>query len=52
MTRTNLITGFLGMNVKFPGILSTNTIIPMIVFALLLAITIVAIWIFDKKDWF
>ena len=48
----NIITGFLGMNVKFPGVISTNTIVPGIVFAMLLAITIVAIWIFDKKDWF
>ncbi len=48
----NIVTGFLGMNVKFPGVLSTNTVIPGIVFAFLLAITIVAIWIFDKKDWF
>ena len=48
----NIITGFLGMNVKFPGIVSTNTVVPMIVFAVLLAVTIVAIWIFDKKDWF
>ena len=48
----NIITGFLGMNVKFPGMLSTNTIIPLIVFALLLTVTVIAIYIFDKKDWF
>lgn len=48
----NIITGFLGMNLKFPGIISTNSVVPGIVFALLLAVTIIAIWIFDKKDWF
>ena len=48
----NIITGFLGMNVKFPGALSSSTVVPLIVFCVLLAITVVAIWIFDKKDWF
>lgn len=48
----NIITGFLGMNVKFPGMLSTNAVIPLVVFAILLTVTIIAIYIFDKKDWF
>ena len=48
----NIVTGFLGMNVKFPGILSSSTVIPVVVFLLLLAITVIAIRIFDKKDWF
>ena len=48
----NIITGFLGMNVKFPGALSTNAVIPLVVFAILLTVTIIAIYIFDKKDWF
>ena len=48
----NIITGFLGMNVPFPEFITKNPIISFIVFAALLAISLVAIWIFDKKDWF
>ncbi len=48
----NIVTGFLGMNVNFPEIIRTNTIIPLVILALLLVISVVAIWIFDKKDWF
>ena len=40
------------MNVKFQELLRENTVIPIVIFAFLLAISIVAIWIFDKKDWF
>ena len=48
----NIITGFMGMNVSFPEFLSKNTVIPMVVLAFLIAISFVAIYIFDKKDWF
>ena len=48
----NIITGFLGMNVKFPGVISANTAVPGIVLAVLIVIMVAAVWIFDKKDWF
>ena len=48
----NIITGFLGMNIKFPQFVTNNPVISGIVLVGLIAISVVAVRIFDKKDWF
>ena len=48
----NIVTGFLGMNIKFPPFITSNPVIFVVVTVGLIAITAVAIHIFDKKDWF
>ena len=48
----NIITGFMGMNVLFPESIRTNPALPYVILVFLLAITCVAIYIFNKKDWF
>ena len=48
----NIITGFMGMNVAFPTLFTTNPAIPFIILAALIAVTIIAIRMFDKRDWF
>ena len=48
----NIITGFMGMNVAFPGVLSKSPVIPLLILVVLIAVTVIAIRIFMKKDWF
>ncbi len=48
----NIITGFLGMNIKFPQFFTNNPVFFGIVTIGLIALTVAAIRIFDKKDWF
>lgn len=48
----NIVTGFLGMNIRFPGFITANPAIFVLVLAALIGITVAAIWIFNKKDWF
>lgn len=48
----NIITGFMGMNVNFPGLVAKSEATPFIILGLMIAATAVAIYIFNKKDWF
>ena len=48
----NIITGFLGMNLNFAGPIMDSPVFPFIIMAFLVAIILVAIYIFNKKDWF
>ena len=48
----NIITGFMGMNVLFPGSVAKSEAVPFIILGLMLCATIFAIYIFNKKDWF
>ena len=48
----NIITGFMGMNVQFPELFKNSAAIPLVILAMMVIATFVAIWIFDKKDWF
>lgn len=48
----NIITGFMGMNVAFPSIFAKGPAMPFIILGLMLAATAIAIYIFNKKDWF
>ena len=48
----NILTGFMGMNVNFPGVVDKSEAIPFIILGLMIAATAVAIYIFNKKDWF
>ena len=40
------------MNIKFPSFITSNPVVSAIVFIGLIAVTVIAIRIFDKKDWF
>ena len=48
----NIITGFLGMNLNFAGPIMDSPAFPLVIMVFLAAIIIVAIYIFNKKDWF
>ena len=48
----NIITGFLGMNLNFSGPIMDSPVFPFFIMAFLVAIILVAIYIFNKKDWF
>lgn len=48
----NIITGFMGMNVNFPGTMEKSEVLPFVILGLMLTATAVAIYIFNKKDWF
>ena len=48
----NIITGFMGMNVRFTEGVATSPAVPFIVLGVMLAVSFIAIYIFNKKDWF
>lgn len=48
----NILTGFMGMNVNFPGLVDKSEAIPFVILGLMIAATAIAIYIFNKKDWF
>ena len=48
----NIITGFLGMNLNFAGPIMDSPVFPLVILGFLAAIIFVAIYIFNKKDWF
>ena len=48
----NIITGFLGMNLNFAGPIMDSPAFPLVILGFLAAIIFVAIYIFNKKDWF
>ena len=48
----NIITGFMGMNVRFTDEMVSSPAVPFIVLGVMLVVTFVAIYIFNKKDWF
>ena len=48
----NIITGFMGMNVRFTEGVATSPVVPFIVLGVMLAVSFIAIYIFNKKDWF
>ena len=48
----NIITGFMGMNVRFTEGVATSPAVPFIVLGIMLAVSFIAIYIFNKKDWF
>ncbi|MBQ6502757.1 MAG: magnesium transporter CorA family protein [Flexilinea sp.] len=48
----NIITGFMGMNVRFTDEVVSSPAVPFIVLGVMLVVTFVAIYIFNKKDWF
>lgn len=48
----NIITGFMGMNVLFPGTIAKSEVVPFLILGLMLGASAVAIYIFNKKDWF
>lgn len=48
----NIITGFLGMNVQWTETIASNPVVAPVVLVVLVAITILTIWYFNKKDWF
>ena len=48
----NILTGFMGMNVNFPGLVDKSEAIPFVILGLMIAATAIAIYIFIKKDWF
>lgn len=48
----NIITGFLGMNLKFAGPVMESSAFPFIIMIFLAVLVAAAIYIFYKKDWF
>ena len=48
----NIITGFMGMNVRFTDEVASSPAVPFIVLGVMLLVSFVAIYIFNKKDWF
>lgn len=48
----NIITGFMGMNVRFTEGVASSPSVPFIVLGIMLLVSFVAIYIFNKKDWF
>ncbi len=48
----NIITGFMGMNVKWPGDVATGDTAHLVILGVIVACVALAIWVFNKKDWF
>ncbi len=48
----NIVTGFLGMNVTWLEPIAKSPVVAPIVLVLLVALTGLTIWYFNKKDWF
>ncbi|MHC1771194.1 MAG: magnesium transporter CorA family protein [Flexilinea sp.] len=52
MTIPNIITGFFGMNVNFPGMISTHPVTVMIILITTVTLTGISIALFQKRNWF
>lgn len=52
MSIPNIITGFFGMNVVFPGEIASHPITMFIILILILTLTIISILLFQKRNWF
>jgi len=48
----NVISGFFGMNIKFPDVIATHEFTMIVIFGIIILFTFFAIYIFQKKNWF
>lgn len=52
MSIPNIITGFFGMNIDFPAVIDAHPLTWVLLLGLVIVLTLAAVWIFNKKDWF
>ena len=48
----NIITGFMGMNVNWPDAIETGDTAHLVILGVIIGCVALAVWVFNKKDWF
>ncbi len=48
----NTLTGFLGMNIQWPGVVENGSMMHIVILGVIILCEALAVWIFIKKDWF
>lgn len=52
MSIPNIVTGFFGMNIAFPGSVASHSAMPIVILMTLVITTVITIIIFEKRKWF
>ncbi len=52
MSIPNIVTGFFGMNVNFPEVISAHPLAALIILILVISMIIISVLLFQKRNWF